>query len=132
MNRSVVAILKRIFTTILIASAFLPAYGQEPAEKQEVAKEILVHFRNGALEDIVAHFDGTMKEHLTTGQLASLWKGIQQQYGSFENVEKTWSESRDGYIIVVQQCNFKNKPLLFNLTFDNESKIAGMYFRPVP
>ena len=125
------AISKRILTTILIASAYLPSYGQDPSEKQEIAKEILTHFRNGSLEDIVAHFDGTMKEHLTAGQMASIWKGILQQFGSFENVEKTWTEASDGYIIVVQQCNFKNRPLLFNLTFDNDNKIAGMYFKPV-
>ena len=119
-------------TLMLLASQY--ALGADPAERNarlvKEAKQIVTEIDKGQYDKVEARFDKTMADALPLDKLAETSKSITQQAGALKSIGETTTSVKEGYFVVVMQCEYANTPLDAQVVFDNDDKIAGMYFRP--
>jgi len=124
--------LKKISTVIFVLLFFqnVPVALSTAGDKEALARNILTYLVNEEPEKILPYFDETMQLYLSTRQLSSIWRGIVEKHGAFKLVKKTWTEGAPGNEIVVQRCEFKRGTVQFRITFDENERIAGLFFQP--
>lgn len=75
-------------------------------------------------------YDQVMRKALPAEQLARLWAQLTQQYGAFQGQGITSTQVVGLYRIVYVECKFAQKSLSAKVVFNQEAKIAGLFFLP--
>jgi hypothetical protein len=117
---------------MLLASQFALAT-DPPARNTRLiaeAKQIVTDIDKGQYAKVEARFDKTMADALPLDKLTETSKSIAQQAGALKSIGETTTSTKEGYFVVVLQCEYANAPLDAQVVFDSDDKIAGMYFRP--
>lgn len=83
----------------------------------------------GAIE---AQFDDTMKTALPPGRLATLWTGVQTQFGTFKSCRAADARVRAiaDKQMVITPCEFEHAKVDLQLAFDPAGRISGFSLRP--
>ena len=117
---------------MLLASQL--ALASDPAERSarlvKEAKQVVTEIDKGQYDKVEARFDKTMADALPLDKLSATSKSIAQQTGALKSIGETTTSIKEGYFVVVLQCEYANAPVDAQVVFDNDDKIAGMYFRP--
>jgi len=117
---------------MLLASQM--ALGSDPAERSarlvKEARQIVTDIDKGQYDKVEARFDKTMADALPLDKLTATSKSIAQQTGTLKSIGETTTSVKQGYFVVVMQCEYANAPVDAQVVFDDDDKIAGMYFRP--
>lgn len=105
-----------------------------PSERTELARQLVAHLAAGKFAEAVNHFDATMAKVLPAEKLQEVWQGVVAQYGRFEVAGEIQLEAVEQggrkYHIVLVRCKFAAAPLRVKVVFDEEQKIAGLFFVP--
>lgn len=73
-----------------------------------------------------------LNEALTEDKMSEIYEQL-ETFGEFEEFQEaditTTSSNGIGYIVVLQQAKYSEKKLLFTLSFTEDKKLAGIYYR---
>ncbi len=121
--------------TVLLFLLFFAAnqiytQAQDTVKIKSIATDVVNLLQNNQAEKVYALFDAKMQDAMKPNNLSSIWKGIADKYGALKGVKDIWVEEVPAYKIVVQACQFGETLMDFRLTFDEQGKIAGMFFSP--
>jgi hypothetical protein len=84
----------------------------------------------GEYDKAVDRFDATMKGALPAEKLRAVWEGLQGQVGRFAKSTGADQTREDRYRVVFVKCEFEKAVLEAKLAYDDEGKIAGLFFLP--
>jgi dienelactone hydrolase len=100
---------------------------------EALGRDTVSELATGAFDKVVARFDQKMTAGLSREKLAAAWQTILGQAGSFKAVTavRIQDAPAQGVHIVVLTSAFDNGPLNIQVAFNDEGKIAGLFFLPV-
>jgi len=116
-------------------SEIIPEETSRPEEikskdNAEVAKELVNLLAEGKYEDAVKEFDINMEKALPPAKLKEAWETVIKESGEFKEQVGTRSEKMDRYEAVFVTCKFENTTIDAKVVFDQNKKIAGLFFVP--
>ena len=82
------------------------------------------------MQAAIEMFDETMSKALPPDKLDKMWPMLQLQAGKFEEIVTSRQEHQGRYRIIYLTCKFKQTSLDAKVAFDNNDKIAGLFFIP--
>lgn len=89
--------------------------------------ELLV---NRKFATAIAQFDNTMKTALPEAKLEETWTAVLAQAGPFKQAGSGRVEKRGEFTVVVVTCDFQNAALDVSVVFDQQKRVAGLFFAP--
>ncbi|MHC4623202.1 MAG: DUF3887 domain-containing protein [Planctomycetota bacterium] len=122
---------KRQFTQTLDLLA-----GQQPALKsakpKPPANEFVQLLAGKKFVAAVETMDQNMKTALPADTLEQTWTATVAQVGAFKQQIGARTEKQAGYDVVLVTCEFEKGPLDVKIVYDNNRKVAGLFFVPTP
>jgi hypothetical protein len=117
------------FCAMFLLFSVAYASGQSEERQTEISNLILKYLSEGKEDRILPYFDARMAQYLQPAQLKVLWKGIEEASGDFLGAGKVQVVHKNDQSVVSTVCKFEKKKLLFNVTFDEYNKVAGIFFK---
>jgi len=71
-----------------------------------------------------------MKTALPEAKLAETWSSVLAQVGPLKQVGSARTEKRGEFTVVVVTCDFQNAALDVSVVFDQQKRVAGLFFAP--
>ena len=103
--------------------------GDATAKKYIAKAEDVVSLLNEAkYEDIYAMFDEQMKTGLPVEQMEELTPIIEQS-GSFEKIDKSSVEEKDGFYVVVLVAKYSEEKRIYTITLNEQEEVAGLFIK---
>lgn len=84
----------------------------------------------GQFEDATELFNTEMAEALSSEKLERTWNELISNVGKFKEIVGTRITEEKGYRVVYVTCEFARASLDIKVVFDEEAKIAGLWFVP--
>ncbi|MEE8360565.1 MAG: DUF3887 domain-containing protein, partial [Gemmatimonadales bacterium] len=78
----------------------------------------------------VARFDSTMSAVMPAAKLEETWDAVEGQVGPFQGWSRTTTGEAQGYDYVLVTATFDNAVLDIRVVFDDDLRIAGLFFQP--
>ncbi|HVE75473.1 MAG TPA: DUF3887 domain-containing protein [Actinomycetota bacterium] len=97
-------------------------------QAEQKARELLDDNLSGRWEAVSKDFDDTMLAGLSEAKMSEALGQITQQMGTFVSSGEPSSRSDPGYLVVDIPAEFERGALKFRVSFDNEGKVAGLFF----
>ncbi len=132
LTKSILLVL--IIGTIVPFLSFL--YAQTSAiasaapELSTLATTLVNFLVEGKFEEAVKLFNAKMVEALPPQKLEATWNGLISRVGEFRDIDESRFTEEKGYRVVYVTCDFAKASLDVKVVFDDEGKIAGLWFVP--
>jgi hypothetical protein len=110
-----------------VAGLFIQPYTDAVVSAAIRFVDLLAH---GQFTEAHASFDSTMKQALPVAELEASWKKAIAEAGPFEARADTTVSSVGGHSVVRVVCRFREKPLVVQIAYDREGRVAGLFYRP--
>jgi uncharacterized protein len=111
------------------AIAITPPIPQD--ELQEKALEFIGLLAEGDYSTAVEWFNDLMKEQAgSANSLGSVWSNLIMQVGAYQGPLSLRTSEEASYDIVNVTTQFENSQLDIKIVFDDQGKVAGMWFNP--
>ena len=98
----------------------------------EKAQNVITLFNEEKSDEIVELCDEAMKNALPKEKLSEVYTQIKSN-GDFEKfLEGEMTKAEQGgktFIVVVQQAEYEKNTLTYTISFDNEDKLAGIFYK---
>ena len=75
-------------------------------------------------------FDNTMKTAMPEAKLQETWNAVLGQTGPFKQAGSARAEKRGEFTVVVVTCDFQNAAIDVSVVFDQQRRVAGLFFSP--
>ncbi len=98
---------------------------------ETIAKTFVTLLNESEFEKAHGFFNKDVAEALPVDKLNATWNGLIDQYGAFTGIVNISSTEEKGYETVFVTCNVSKTFLDAKIVFDNDEKIAGLYFQPI-
>lgn len=102
---------------------------QADEEVIQLAESFVEKVHEGKYEEATEMFDDTMREQLGTEELEELWESLEEQLGEFIDYEYYRTETVEGYEVILINGVFNDADTTFQVTVDDNQKIAGFYIQ---
>lgn len=99
---------------------------------ERIARQVLDAFNAGRFEEIGKHLDEKMNAQLPPSGLESLYRDVTAVYGKFKSVTESQYTTQGDLRIVNIFAEYEKSPMLFEVVFNSNKRIAGWSFRPPP
>lgn len=76
-------------------------------------------------------FDLNVRQMMSRDQVQDLWAKTVAKLGAFQHIEEIVVNEYGGNVIARARTSFSSSPIIIQLAFDRDKKIAGFYFKPV-
>lgn len=106
----------------------LPPLEGEPAE---LAEEFFQYLVNGNYDECTNYFSKEMKRALPARRLEQAWNDLQNQLGQFVRKTEMREDKIDGYDVVFVTTEFENDLINVRIVFDEDRRVAGLWFEPI-
>ena len=107
------------------SAAEMPADGLE-----QTAGQLLQLMVAGKYEEATKDFDTQVSQAMPPEKLKQTWEAVTAQVGGLREQTAARRSQSGPHIVIDVDCVFEKSPLVFRLAFDQEHKIAGMFFLP--
>ncbi len=97
-----------------------------------IAEQVVDDLASGNTSAMYAQFDTVMQKAITENQLSQLWLQLQVQYGAYLNRAGSQTVVEGGYTSVIVVLHYENGDTGFKITFDADSKVAGLHLVAAP
>ena len=97
---------------------------------ERAAIEFVDQMERRDFSDAVTRFDSTMSEVMPAPVLEKAWDDVQGSVGAFQGWSRTSTGVVQGYDFVLVTSTFENAVLDIRVVFDQDRKIAGLFFQP--
>jgi alpha-beta hydrolase superfamily lysophospholipase len=111
--------------SITTTPAPLPA-----TDRTEEARKLIMQMAEGEFETAVESFDDTMRNALPAEKLKEVWGQLTTQLGTYVSQGEARTTSEDNYDIVVITTQFEKGLVDARVVFDDEGRVAGLFFGP--
>jgi hypothetical protein len=101
-------------------------------ELERIGRQVLDAFNGRRFEEIGKYLDEKMSAQLPPSSLASLYTDVTAVYGKFKSVTETHYTTEGKLRIVNIFAEYEKAPMLFEIVFNGNGRIAGWSFRPPP
>ncbi len=109
------------------STAELPPLEGEPAE---LARSFISSLAGGDYEGCTGYFNTKMGRAMKAGKLEKVWRDLQAQVGSYVGETSIREEVVDGYDVVFVTSEFEKDSLIIRVVFDEDRRVAGLWFDP--
>lgn len=92
------------------------------------AEEIVSLLNESEYQEVHVMFDDQMKTELPVAEMEELTPIIDQS-GTFEKIDKSSVEEKDGLYIVVLAAKYSNENRVFTITFKDKDEVAGLFIK---
>ena len=126
--------MKRLLVLVISAVLLLSACGGKKVDEDiahtyiKQAEQVVSLLNEGDTESVHGMLDDNMKKALTNAQLQEV-VGIIEDSGTFEKVDKSSVEERDGLYVTVLGVKYSKSTRVFTITFDDQQKVAGLFIK---
>jgi hypothetical protein len=121
--------MKIIYIITLIAICY-SAVAQDFIVQKEITQSVIDHFEVNELDKIYDLFNDNMKAAITREKLGDLWPSLAAQCGAYYGSGSTIASEVQGMVVVNQFLDFEKTDVDIRLAFDEDNKIAGLFFVP--
>ena len=97
---------------------------------EQVTGQLLELMVAGKFEEATRDFDTKVSEAMPPEKLKQTWEAVTTQVGVLQEQTAVRRSQSGPHIVIDVECTFEKSPLVFRLAFDQEHKIAGMFFLP--
>ncbi len=132
-------LIAEIASKTLLAAAVLPAAATPPSATAsqpggiaEAGNRFVSWLAESNFTAAVSNYDDTMKTALPEPALRNAWIGLQKQAGPFQKQISTRTTTQLGYQIAFVTCQFASTNLDIKVVFNDNQKVAGLFFVPSP
>ena len=101
-------------------------------ELERIGREVLTAFNGRRFEEIGKYFDEKMRAQLPPSALESLYRDVTNIYGKFKSVTEAHYTTQGELRIVNIFAEYEKAPMLFEVVFNSNARVAGWSFRPPP
>ncbi len=98
---------------------------------ETIAKTFVTLLNESEFEKAHGFFNTDVAEALPVDKLNTTWNSLIDQYGAFAGIVNISSTEEKGYETVFVTCNFSKTFIDAKIGFDNNEKIAGLFFQPI-
>ena len=125
----------KIISLIFLSLSFLVGcdIGEEIMQQTdqaiEIASTFVDHLHKGEYAEATQLFDQKFQEELSEEELAEAWQQITEQFGAYIEHEYKEIKSLAQYQVIVLESTFAENNILFEISFDENNKIAGFSIR---
>lgn len=113
----------------LLATVNLSAQSIDRLPQARLAYRYFVSAQGDSLR---AMMDGKMQAAISTEMLGGTYKQLEMQFGALQAVGEWQQAEEDGHILCYRDLQFEKMSLRFQMAFDGEGRIAGLFVRPAP
>lgn len=117
----------------LLAALFSLAaniFAQTPPDNSVNAKSFIELLAKKDFATAEGYFNDAVKSKLSADKLAGGWASLIAQFGDFKTQGKTSIRKQGNLDIIVTTCEFEKGVLNITTTFDDQGKLAGLFFAP--
>ncbi len=113
---------------VLVATCTVSAAPDFEALGRDTVSELVA----GAHDKVVARFDQKMTAALPQEKLTAVWNGLLQQAGAYKSITaaRVFAVPAQNVTAVDLTTAFERSPLIIRVAFNDEGKIAGLFFLP--
>ncbi len=99
---------------------------------EAIGRDVVTELSSGAFDKVVARFDQKMSAGLPREKLAATWDTLIKQVGSYKSVTsaRVFAVPAQSVHAVDLTTAFEKTPFVIRLAFNDEGKIAGLFFLP--
>jgi len=118
---------------IMVASVGWAETPKDDTKKDDLkpaSEAFIAMLVKGEYDKAVERFDATMKGALPADKLRAVWEGLQTQVGRFAKSTGADQTREDRYRVVFVKCEFGKAVLEAKFAYDDDGKIAGLFFLP--
>lgn len=117
-------------SSIVIVLLVLVTAGQAQDDFATDARAFIELLVTKKFATAVEQFDTTMKTALPEAKLAETWASVLAQVGPLKQVGTARTEKRSEFTVVIVTCDFQNAALDVTVVFDQQKRVAGLFFAP--
>ena len=99
-------------------------------EFEVMAKEMIENLAAEDFKGAMKNFDDNMKKELSEDVLAKSWEEVIGKMGNYKKSYSLKSDIKNNYVILYMMSQFEKDTIEIQVTFDDEKKIAGLFFYP--
>ena len=126
----------KFLSLVLCAVMLFTACGSKVALTKEQAvklsdKDVLC-LVNRDFETVAAGFNESIAKQVDAAALQQAWDSVAATAGDFISATGINYESKDGIAVVTTTAEFENLGIIITLSYDNNGKIAGIWFNFAP
>jgi dienelactone hydrolase len=138
MTRHVVTLFLYLACLFVSVNAFAQSSVETVASKEAVMiKEATVlaeNLRQSNIVSVIATFNDPLRQALGKERLVAVWTPLALNAGVFKKQLEPVATQTQTYTVVVVTCVYSNAALDIKITYDQDAKVAGLFFvpRPVP
>jgi dienelactone hydrolase len=116
----------------MYALAVLLTLAADPAPTAARGEAVVAALRDRKFDVAAADFTPEMQKALPTDKLKTVWESVTGQFGAFQKINSSRTETREKYEIVYVSCQFEKGPLDVRLVYstDKDRKLGGLQFVP--
>ena len=122
--------MNKIYTIIVLIVFSISGFAQNDSLYKSIAIQSVGWLRNGEADKLHSYFTEKVSSKLDEETVSSIWEQISSQYGKFKKIDTTYSKGVLPRIVVDCILSFNKGRLKYRLTFNEENKIAGIFFIP--
>jgi len=117
------------FLLLLLYAQVLVAVSATP-DLDTLAITFVNLLEEGKFEDAAELFNEQMAEALPPQELEAAWNDLTGRIGEFKEITEVKVTEEKGYRVVYATCDFAKTALDVKIVFDDDGKIAGLWFVP--
>lgn len=121
---------KIIIFSLIITFSLSTVFAQDAADNVSKAKTFVDLLAKKDFSAAETYFSDEVKAKLPTAKLEEVWNSLPSQVGNFKRQTDLKTEKTKDVEIVVITVEFEKANLDFQIAFNNQGKIGGLFFKP--
>ncbi|HEX7367399.1 MAG TPA: alpha/beta fold hydrolase [Pelobium sp.] len=130
MEKTLSQSMKKTFLVLLLLSLTAAVKAQAIFQNINLAENFFAQLDSGNYSKAYAFFDTSVQEKIKVENLKTLWTQMEAKIGKFKAVDGVQNKIKDDYQIVTLNLQFATDNQPFQLSFNKENKIAGIFLVP--
>lgn len=122
--------MKKILLICFFALSGIAVKAQGIFRTINLAETFFAQLDSGNYAKAHQFFDASVADKIKPESLQALWLQLKQQMGAFEGVDGVQNKMKDDYQLVILNLKFASDNQSFQLAFNKEEKIAGIFLLP--
>lgn len=114
-----------------VASTPLRSADPNESELEALASKFVSIWSQGDYDTATMTFDETMLQMMAPEKMKEAWESLVARVGAFKGQIGTRTQEWNEYTIVFVTCDFEASPIDIKVVYDDDRRIAGLWFVPV-
>lgn len=122
--------MKKLIIILVLAMSGVGVKAQAIFENINLAENFFAQLDSGNYDKAYNFFDASVKDKIKPENLKALWTQVETKLGQFKAVDGMQNKIKEDFQIVILNLKFADDNQPFQLAFNKENKIAGIFLLP--